>query len=105
MPEQANVATYEIVIRAKRISGEKDGKKYNFFSYEAFDTTGKKCKIKFTKEVTNQPKEDGEFTIIVPKSAMNRDKKVRWNEYWVRQIVDCKPYVPHFDENVEDLPF
>lgn len=106
MTHENAVATYEIIIRARRIKGESaNGKKYDFLSFEGYDTNGQKCKFKFTNAVKNLPVEAGEYTFIIPKAAINKDKKVRWNEYWVREVQSCDPYVPHFDDNVEELPF
>ena len=102
-PEQA---TYEIIIHAKRIKGENAaGKKYDFLSFEGYDKDGHKCSFKFTKDVKNKPDEAGEYVIVVLKTQINRDKRVRYNEYWIRAVESIKPYVPQFSDNVEDLPF
>lgn len=104
----ATPTVYEIVMHAKRIKGEKDGRKYDFMSYEATDTKGQKAKFKFVKELAESgilPKEAGEYLFKIDKRYINRDKKTRFNEYWVREVVSVEPYVPHFDDNVEDLPF
>ena len=100
-----NVSTYEIVIRAKRIKGEKDGRKYDFLAYEAYDNDGRKCKIRFTKDVKNLPTDAGEYTFVIPKNKMNRDKSIKWREYWVQEVLSCTAYEPKFDGTVEELPF
>ena len=104
--ERSNQAAYELVIHAKRIKGESaDGRKYDFLSYEGYDKEGHKCKFKFTKDVKNLPSEAGEYVFVILKTKINRDKKVRFNEYWIRQVESIAPYAPHFEDNVEDLPF
>ena len=107
MENTKRVATenYEIVIRAKRIKGENASRKFDFLAYEGYDKDGHKCKFKFTQAVKNLPTEAGEYVFVIPKNAINKDKRVRWNEYWVRDVISCEAYVPHFDETVEDLPF
>lgn len=107
MENQINEATiYEIVMHAKRVKGEKNGRKYDFTTYEGKDTKGHKCQFKFVKELKNDvPDEAGEYLFKIDKRYINRDKRTQFNEYWVRQIVSVEPYVPHFDDNTEDLPF
>jgi len=97
---------YEINITAKRIKGERpDGSKYDFLAWTGYDKHGHKCKMKFTRDVKNLPQDAGEYVMIVSKGAINRDNSTRYLEYWVRDVVEFKPYEPHFDENTEDLPF
>lgn len=106
--EQVANTVYEIVMHAKRIKGEKDGRKYDFLSYEGADKDGHKCKFKFTKEAVAQgvlPKEAGEYLFKIDKRYINKDHKTRFNEYWIKTILSVEEYVPRFTENTEDLPF
>ena len=100
--ENSNV--YLIQCDVKRIKGEKDGKKYDFLTFTAYDKRGKKSKLKFTKEASNVPQEEGCFTLVIEKSKINRDKSVKFNEYWVKDVVKYEVY-DGFATKDEDLPF
>ncbi len=96
---------YTIAIQVKRITGEKDGRKYDFLAYSGADNRGKKCKFKFTKDASNYPKEEGYFSLSVLKKNINRDKSSMFNEYWIRGECVGFDIYDGFKENVEDLPF
>lgn len=95
---------YLIQCDVKRIKGEKDGKKYDFFSYTAYDKRGKKSKLKFTKDAKNVPAEEGCFTLTIDKTKINRDKSTKFNEYWVKDVIKFEVY-DGFTQDEEDLPF
>ena len=104
--EIQGTTVYEIVVTAKRIQGETaDGRKYDFLTWTGYDKDGRKCKFKMVNGIQGLPKNAGEYVLKVYKEFINRDKKTRFNEYWVREIISCEPYEPHFEANVEDLPF
>ena len=95
---------YNIQVDVKRVKGEKDGKKYDFLSYTAYDKRGKKSKLKFTKDAKNVPQDEGSYTLTIEKSKINRDKSTKYNEYWVKDVVKFEIY-DGFNTKDEDLPF
>lgn len=97
-------SNYTIQVDVKRIKGEKDGKKYDFLTYTAYDKRGKKSKLKFTKDASNVPNEEGCFTLTIDKTKINRDKSTKYNEYWVKDVVKYEIY-DGFNTKDEDLPF
>jgi uncharacterized protein YxeA len=100
--ENSNV--YLIQCDVTRIKGEKDGKKYDFFSYTAYDKRGKKSKIKFTKDAKNVPQEEGCYTLYIEKTQINRDKTTKYNEYWFKDVIKYEIY-DGFTQDEEELPF
>ena len=106
MAESANVI-YDIVIHAKRMKGtsSKSGKSYNFLTFEGYDTHSHRCQFKFKSDCNDVPKEEGEYLIRVDKRYINKDKRTRFDEYWIAKLVSVEPYAPQFTENTEDLPF
>lgn len=95
---------YEIIIEAKRIQGEKDGRKYDFLSYEGYEKTGKKARFIFTKECKNVPDKVGQYKLIVDKKDINKDTQNRYSRYYIKNFVSCELFDGSFD-NDEDLPF
>lgn len=107
MAEETKAVVYDIVIHAKRMKGtsSKSGKAYNFLTFEGFDVHQHKCQFKFKSDCNDVPRDEGDYLIRVDKRFINRDKRTRFNEYWIAQLVSVEPYVPQFAENTEDLPF
>lgn len=101
---QSKEVIYELQVEAKRIKGERDGKKYDFLSFETFDKNGKKSRIKFTKACENIPEEEGTYLIKVKMKDINRDKMSKYLIYWIKAMVSCEDYEQSFD-NDEPLPF
>lgn len=100
-----NATKYFIECEVTRIKGEtKDGKKYDFLSYTAYDKKGRKSKLKFTKDAEGMPKEEGLFTLEISPKMINRDKQTRYNEYWVKGVISYKHY-DGYAEDDEELPF
>ena len=95
---------YLIQCDVVRIKGEKDGKKYDFLSYVAYDKKGRKSKLKFTKTAKNIPSEEGIYVLEIEPSKINRDKTTKYNEYWVKDIISYKTY-DGFTQDDEELPF
>ena len=93
---------YEIVMEVKRITGEKDGKKYDFLAYSGYDNHNRKCKFKFTKACKGQPDEEGLFTVMIDSKMINKDKQSRFNDYWIKAVESFKKYDGF---NKEELPF
>lgn len=103
---QENV-TYEILMEVKRIKGEKNGKKYDFLTYEGYDKTGKKCRFIFTrdcKEGVDYPDSEGEFIVYVDKKDINRDKSSKYARYYIKATKNYEVFSGSYD-NDEDLPF
>lgn len=110
MADERTVATasvvYEIVMHAKRMKGTNaSGKPYNFLAFSGTDKSGHKSQFKFKSDCNDAPKDEGEWLVRVDKRFINKDKRTRFNEYWIAQVVSVEPYVPQFIENTEDLPF
>ena len=95
---------YKIRVEAKRIKGERDGKKYDFLSFEGFDKNGRKCRFKFTKDCNDVPEEEGEYIMTVDRAYINKDKQSRFNNYWVKEVISFEEY-DGFTPNEDDLPF
>ena len=105
---QSNEATlYTIDIEAKRIKGVTgDGRKYDFIAYEGLNRRGELVKFKFRKELADQiPNREGDFVLVVDKRYIARDKKSKYEVYWVRKIESFEEKVFEEVENTEDLPF
>lgn len=95
---------YKIQVDVKRIKGEKEGKKYDFLTYTAYDKRGKKSKLKFTKTAQNVPADEGCFTLTILTTNINRDKSTKYNEYWVKNVESYEIY-DGFTATEDDLPF
>lgn len=95
---------YKLEIEAKRIKGEKDGKKYDFLSYSGFENGGKRCKFKFTKQCKNKPEEEGLYTVVVDSDKIWQDKQSKFKEYFISETKSCELFVFTPSEN-DDLPF
>ena len=104
MKETVKKEQYEIVIEAKRIQGEKDGRKYDFLSFEGFEKNGRKCRFIFTKECKNIPEEVGQYKIVVEKKNINKDKQNRYARYYIKELVSCEKFESSYD-NDDDLDF
>lgn len=101
---EQNSNYYLIQCDVTRIKGEKDGKKFDFLTYTAYDKRGKKSKLKFTKDANNVPQEEGCYTLTIDKSKINRDKTTKYNEYWVKDVIKYEIY-DGFAQEDEELPF
>ena len=95
---------YEIVMDCKRIKGEKEGKKYDFLAYYGYDSKGRRCNFKLTKACSVKPEAEGKYIVIVEKCDINKDKKSRYNDYWIRSICKFKEYDPDNNNNFGGLP-
>ena len=95
---------YLIQCDVVRVKGEKDGKKYDFLTYTAYDKRGKKSKLKFVKTASNVPQEEGCYTLTIDRTKINRDKSTKYNEYWVKDVIKCEIY-DGFTQVDDDLPF
>lgn len=107
MEQQVKKDIYEIQMDAIRVKGERDGKAYDFLSFEGYDKKGKKCRFKFTKDCAENydiPEEEGTYIFKINKKDINKDKQSRYSIYWVRAIESVQDFEGTFD-NDEDLPF
>ena len=96
---------YKIQCDVIRIKGtSKDGEAYDFLTYTGWDKNGRKCKLKFTKACEGQPKKEGCYVLEIDEKDINRDKQVRFNEYWVKNVISYTEY-DGFKTDPEDLPF
>lgn len=95
---------YKIEIEAKRITGEKDGKKYDFLAYSGYTTDNKKCKYKFTKACKTKPEAEGIYTCIVESDKIWKDKQTKFREFWISELKSCEVFEFKKPEN-DDLPF
>lgn len=90
---------YTLIIKAVEIS-KKDGGK--FIAFQSVEKGGKIARIKFTKDC-NPPKAIG--TYVITTDSITRDKSNAFNVYWVRNIMQCIPYVPDDIQCDDNLPF
>lgn len=95
---------YKLEIEAKRIKGEKDGRKYDFLAYSGFTNDGKKCKFKFTKDCKLKPEEEGLFICTVDSDKIWQNKQTKFREYFISELKSCEVFVYTTPEN-DDLPF
>ncbi len=80
---------YKLEIEAKRIEGEKNGKKYDFLAYSGFTVDGKKFGI---------------YKCTVDSNKIWKDKQTKFNEYWIAELKTCEVFEFTPKEN-DDLPF
>lgn len=106
-PQNNEATFYTIDIEAKRIKGvTDDGRKYDFITYEGVNKRGELVKFKFRKELSDQiPNREGDFVLVVDKRYIARDKKSKYEVYWVRKIESFEEKIFEEVENTEDLPF
>lgn len=90
---------YTLIIKAVDIT-KKDGGK--FIAYQTVEKSGKIARIKFTKDC-EPPKKLGAYVLTT--DSITRDKSNAFNVYWVRNIIDCKPYAPDDIRCDDNLPF
>lgn len=95
---------YELIMEAKRIQGEKDGRKYDFLTFEGYEKSGKKCRFIFTRECGEPIKEVGQYKVVVDKKDINKDKQNRFSRYYIKNYISCEPFNSSFD-NDDDLDF
>lgn len=96
---------YKIQCDVIRIKGtSQDGDDYDFLTYTGWDKNGRKCKLKFTKACEGQPKKEGCYVLEIDEKDINRDKQVRFNEYWVKEVKSYTEY-DGFKTDPEELPF
>lgn len=96
--------TYKLEIEAKRIQGEKDGRKYNFLAYSGYESGGKKCKFKFTKDCKLKPEAEGLFICEVDSDKIWQNKQTKFREYFISELKSCEVFVYTPSEN-DELPF
>lgn len=98
---------YRIQCDVIRKVGENDNGKYDFLTYQAWDTHGKRCTLKFTKDCEGQPKKAGCYFITILKKDIKQDKSSRFRQYWVRAVQSFEEYDGFSSnaDNEEDLPF
>lgn len=99
--------TYEILMEVKRIKGTKNGKDYDFLSYEGFDKTGKKSRFIFTKKCevgTDYPDSEGEYIVTVDKKKISRDNQSKYPRYYINEVISYEVFEGSYD-NDEELPF
>ena len=96
---------YNIIISGKRIKGTRaNGEEYDFISFIGYEKSGKKASFNFTRDCNDVPEEEGEYIITVKKKYINKDKNVRFNRYWIKELESVVPYDGYI-ENEEDLDF
>lgn len=97
---------YKIQCDVIRIKGtSKDGKKYDFLTFNGWDKHGRKCKLKPTKSCQDKmPNTEGCYVLEVDENDIRPDKQVRFNEYWVRNVISYTEY-DGFKTDPEELPF
>lgn len=95
---------YTLEIEAKRIKGEKNGRKYDFLAYNGITKDGKICKFKFTKDCELKPEAEGVYTCVCDSDKIWKDKKTKYNEFFIKELKSCKVFEYEAPEN-DDLPF
>ena len=104
MAEKKVNTQYELIMESKRIQGEKDGRKYDFLTFEGFEKSGKKCRFIFTKECGEVIKEVGTFKVVVDKKDINKDKQNRYSRYYIKKVISVEKFDNSYD-NDDDLDF
>lgn len=99
--------SYKIQCDVERKVGENDNGKYDFLTYTAWDTRGKRSTLKFTKACEGQPKKPGCYFLTINKKDITQDKSSRFRQYWVRAVESFEEYdgFSNRTDNEEDLPF
>lgn len=98
----------KLIVNARRLTGvsKKTNKKYDFLTFEGFDTNNRKVTFKLTKAVTNAPTREGAYVWMVKPENISKDKASRFNQYWIRGIESVEDYKgPELKDDYEDLPF
>lgn len=98
----------KLIVNVRRLTGvsKKTNKKYDFLTYEGFDTNNRKVTFKLTKAVTNAPKTEGVYVWMVKPENISKDKSSRFNQYWIRGIESVEDYKgPEPKDDYADLPF
>ena len=95
---------YKLEIEAKRIKGEKNGKKYDFLAYSGYTKEGTKCKFKFTKDCKLKPEAEGLFICTCDSDKIWQDKKTKYTEFFIKELKTCEVFEFNSPEN-DDLPF
>ena len=96
--------TYELIMEAKRIQGEKNGEEYDFLSFEGFEKTGRKCHFIFTRDCNKPIKEVGTYKVVVNKKDINKDNQNRYSRYYIKAVKSVEKFNNEYD-NDEELPF
>ena len=108
MAEVKKIEVKKLIVNARRLIGvsKKTNKKYDFLTYEGFDTNNRKVTFKLTKAVTNAPKTEGAYVWRVKPENISKDNTSRFNQYWIRGIESVEDYKgPESKDEYEDLPF
>lgn len=104
MKNEIKKEQYELIIEAKRIQGEKDGRKYDFLTFEGYEKSGRKCRFIFTKDCNEIIEKVGQFKVVVDKKHINKDKQNRFSRYYIKQVVSIEEFNNEYD-NDDDLDF
>ena len=88
MSEVRTARILEIPVIAKKVEIKKGNNKgKSFIAFKAVEKNGKLVDLSFTMDVTNQPKEEGRFTLKVKDSKINFDKNTLWGKYWIKELI------------------
>lgn len=100
----SELKTIRVYCRRKKGKSKSTGRDYDFLTFEGVTTDGKKVELKFTRACKDVPSEVGVYVIKVPSTAISKDRKSIYEQYWIREITSCESY--HKEEvEEEDLPF
>lgn len=98
----------KLIVNVRRLTGvsKKTNKKYDFLTYEGYDTHNKKVTFKVIQAVKNAPTIEGTYVWMVKPENISRDKSSRFNQYWIRGIESVEDYKgPEPKDDYADLPF
>ncbi len=91
----------ELIVSATEIQ-TKDGKK--FIAYEGYTKSNQRCKFKFLKALEDViPKVEGVYVMTIPATQIAKDSQARWLTYWIREIIECRPYKRAEDTECTDF--
>lgn len=80
---------YSIEVKVKEIESKENGNKFNI--YKLVTKSKKLVDVRFTKNVTNLPKED--CVMVVKPENINYDKNRQFPCFWVKEIEEIKPII------------
>lgn len=104
------VVEAEIRVMQREVKqGAEKGKK--FMAYQIFNKKkGHYEELRFNKKVTNMPKDEGSFIVVVPRTEINRigTSSRKYPLTWISEISSVSAYdngVGDLDFDEDDLPF